>query len=183
MMHEKSRRIVYHYRLEDLARQHPDKPLFLMGDRVVTYDEADRAANRIGRGFAAAGVKKGDRVLVMLPSSIDYALVWLGLCKIGALMVPVNEAYKAGMLQHQANNSGAKVAVIWSGHLKPWRDLGDALTDLETVFVYSDTEGTRPPSPGSSPGQALPHLPARSRSFASAEAGRGGGEEIHVPPP
>jgi crotonobetaine/carnitine-CoA ligase len=145
-MHEKSPRIVYHYLLEDHAQRHPDKPLFLMGDRVVTYAEADRAANRIGRGFAAAGVLKGDRVLVMLPSSIDYALVWLGLCKIGALMVPVNEAYKAGMLQHQANNSGAKVAVIWSGHLKPWLDLGGALTELQMIFVYRGTEASPSPS-------------------------------------
>jgi carnitine-CoA ligase len=135
---EKSRRIVYHYLLEDHARRQPDKPLFLMGDRVVTYAEADRAANRIGRGFLAAGVTKGDRVLVMLPSSIDYALVWLGLSKIGALMVPVNEAYKAGMLQHQANNSGAKLAVIWDGHLKVWHELGDALTALKTVIVYGE---------------------------------------------
>jgi crotonobetaine/carnitine-CoA ligase len=134
----KARQIVYHYLLEDHAKRHPDKPLLLMGDRVMTYAEVDRAANRIGRGFAAQGVVKGDRVLVMLPSSIDYALVWLGLSKIGALMVPVNEAYKAGMLRHQANDSGAKVAVIWNGHLAPWRDIAAELTHLETVFVYSE---------------------------------------------
>jgi crotonobetaine/carnitine-CoA ligase len=133
----KARQIVYHYLLEDHARRHPDKPLLMMGDRVMTYGEVDRAANRIGRGFAGQGVVKGDRVLVMLPSSIDYALVWLGLSKIGALMVPVNEAYKAGMLRHQANDSGAKVAVIWNGHLEPWRDIAAELTHLETVFVYS----------------------------------------------
>ena len=137
-MENKSRSIVYHYLLEDHAKRHPDKPLLMMHDRVMTYAEVDRATNRLGRGFAAAGVVKGDRVLVMLPSSIDYALVWLGLCKIGALMVPVNEAYKAGMLRHQANNSGARVAVIWNGHLKPWRELGSELTELKTVFVYSD---------------------------------------------
>jgi crotonobetaine/carnitine-CoA ligase len=141
---EKSRRIVYHYLLEDHAKRQPDKPLFLMGDRVVTYAEADRTANRIGHGFLAAGVAKGDRVLVMLPSSIDYALVWLGLSKIGALMVPVNEAYKAGMLRHQANNSGAKVAVIWNGHLAPWREIAAELTHLETVFVYSDATLAEP---------------------------------------
>jgi crotonobetaine/carnitine-CoA ligase len=144
----KSRRIVYHYLLEDHARRHPDKPLLLMGDQVMTYAEVDRAANRIGRGFAAHGVVKGDRVLVMLPSSIDYALVWLGLSKIGALMVPVNEAYKGGMLRHQANNSGAKVAVVWNGHLQVWRDLGDALTELKTVFVYAGGEShPHPTSP------------------------------------
>jgi crotonobetaine/carnitine-CoA ligase len=132
----KARQIVFHYLLEDHATRHPDKPLLLMGDRAMSYAEADRAANRIGRGFAAAGVAKGDRVLVMLPSCIDYVLVWLGLSKIGALMVPVNEAYKAGMLQHQANNSGAKIAVVWRSHLQVWRDLGDALTELKTVIVY-----------------------------------------------
>ena len=146
---EKSRRIVYHYLLEDHARRQPDKPLLMMGDRVMTYAEVDRAANSIGRGFAAHGVVKGDRVLVMLPSSIDYALVWLGLCKIGALMVPVNEAYKAGMLRHQANNSGAKVAVIWNGHLAPWRAIAGELNHLETVFVYSDIS----PSPSMGEGR------------------------------
>lgn len=160
-MHEKSRRIVYHYLLEDHASRQPDKPLFLMGDRTVTYGEADRLANAIGRGFAEAGVGKGDRVLVMLPSSIDFALAWLGLCKIGALMVPVNEAYKGGMLQHQANNSGAKVAVIWSGHLKVWRDLGDALTDLQTVFVYNNDD--------------LPVAPSAEKVAAPAEAARPAG--------
>src|ERR1700733_9890540 len=143
----KARQIVYHYLLEDHARRHPDKPLLLMGDRVMTYAEVDRAANRIGRGFMAQGVVKGDRVLVMLPSSIDYALVWLGLSKIGALMVPVNEAYKAGMLRHQANNSGAKVAVIWNGHLTPWREIAGELTHLETVFVYSDATLAEPLRP------------------------------------
>jgi crotonobetaine/carnitine-CoA ligase len=140
---EKSRRIVYHYLLEDHAKRHPDKPLLLMNDRGMSYGEVDRATSRIGRGFAAAGVVKGDRVLVMLPSSIEMILVWLGLCKIGALMVPVNEAYKAGMLQHQVNNSGAKLAVIWNGHLQVWRDIAAELNQLETIFVYSDGSPSR----------------------------------------
>jgi crotonobetaine/carnitine-CoA ligase len=144
---EKSRRIVFHYRLEAHARNHPDKPLLMMNDRVMSYAEVDRAANRIGRGFSDLGVAKGDRVLVMLPSSIDYVLVWLGLCKIGALMVPVNEAYKAGMLQHQANNSGAALAVIWSGHLPVWTDIAAALTELRTVVICEG--GNSSPSPAS----------------------------------
>ncbi len=160
---DKSRRIVYHYLLEDHARRQPDKPLFLMGDRVVTYAEADRAANRIGRGFLAMGVAKGDRVLVMLPSSIDYALVWLGLSKIGALMVPVNEAYKAGMLRHQANNSGAKVAVVWNGHLTPWREIAAELTHLQTVFVYSDATLAEAPPPAAEKNSSIDAACGQSR--------------------
>ncbi|MDB5393382.1 MAG: putative crotonobetaine/carnitine-CoA ligase [Rhodospirillales bacterium] len=142
----KARSIVYHYLLEDHAKRHPDKPLLLMNDRTMTYGEVDRATSRIGRGFAAAGVVKGDRVLVMLPSSIEMVLVWLGLSKIGALMVPVNEAYKAGMLQHQVNNSGARLAVIWNGHLKVWHNTAENLPELTTVFVYQ----------GDTPADAVP---------------------------
>ena len=95
----------------------------------------------------------------MLPSSIEMVLVWLGLSKIGALMVPVNEAYKGGMLRHQANDSGAKVAVIWNGHLAPWRDIASELTQLETIFVYSDgapaqLSGGREGDPGAGCGQS-----------------------------
>jgi crotonobetaine/carnitine-CoA ligase len=143
----KARQIVFHYLLEDHAKRHPDKPLLLMGDRAMSYAEVDRAANRIGRGFAAAGVAKGDRVLVMLPSCIDYVLVWLGLSKIGALMVPVNEAYKAGMLQHQANNSGARLAVVWRSHLQVWRDIAESLEELKTVIVYEGGDGHPHPEP------------------------------------
>ena len=160
---EKSRRIVFHYLLAAHALRHPDKPLLMMHDRLMTYAEVDRATSRIGRGFAAAGVAKGDRVLVMLPSCIDYALVWLGLCKIGALMVPVNEAYKAGMLRHQANDSGAKLAVIWDGHLAVWEDIADSLPELRTVFVYAGFEREAavppPPSPPPSRGRASDHVP------------------------
>jgi crotonobetaine/carnitine-CoA ligase len=135
---QKSRELVFHYLVERLAKSQPGKPLLVMNDKSMTYAEVDRAANRIGRGFAEAGVAKGDRVLVMLPNSIDYVLVWLGLCKIGALMVPVNEAYKAGMLLHQANDSGARLAVIWNAHLPVWHDIADRLTDLAQIFVYPD---------------------------------------------
>jgi crotonobetaine/carnitine-CoA ligase len=160
---EKSRRIVFHYLLAAHALRHPDKPLLMMHDRLMTYAEVDRATSRIGRGFAAAGVAKGDRVLVMLPSCIDYALVWLGLCKIGALMVPVNEAYKAGMLRHQANDSGATLAVIWDGHLAVWEAIADSLPDLRTVFVYAgsgrEAPVPPPPTPPPSRGRASDHVP------------------------
>jgi crotonobetaine/carnitine-CoA ligase len=170
----KARQIVYHYLLEDHAKRHPDKPLLLMSDRTMTYAEVDRSTSRIGRGFAAAGVVKGDRVLVMMPSSIDYVLVWLGLSKIGALMVPVNEAYKAGMLQHQVNNSGARLAVIWGAHLKVWQDLGDALTELKTVVVY-EGGGSHPHLASPLNGEGHESEAAASRALPHDGGGLGGG--------
>ena len=136
----KSRKLVYHYLLEEHARQTPDKPCLVMSDRTLTWAETDREANRWGRGLALAGISKGDRVLVMIPSGIEHVVIWLGLCKIGALIVPVNEAYKGNMLLHQANDSGARFAIVDQAHLPHWHALGANLTSLQTVAVHGDME-------------------------------------------
>lgn len=137
---EKSRGLVFHYLLEDHARRIPDKPCLLMDYRTVTWGELDREVNRRARGLAARGVRKGDRVLVMITSGIDHVVVWLALSKLGALTVPVNDAYKGAMLGHQANDAEASLAIVHARHLAHWEAIGEQLTALKTVVVYPDLE-------------------------------------------
>ena len=137
-MHPKDRARVFHYILEDHAARQPDKPFLVMRERMLSYAETDAMANRVARGFGRLDVAKGDRVLVMMPTGIDFLLVWLGLCKIGALMSPVNEAYVKRMLQHQASDAAAKVAVVAHGYLERWVEVADGLPALERVVLYDD---------------------------------------------
>jgi carnitine-CoA ligase len=138
---EKSRRLVFHYLVEDHARATPDKPCLVMDDRVLTYAEVEAEANRWARGLARHGVRKGDRVLLMIPSGIEHVLIWLGLCKLGALMVPVNEAYKGNMLRHQASDSAAAIAIVDQMHLPRWVEVAQGLPDLKVVALYPDLAG------------------------------------------
>ena len=135
---EKSGRLVFHYLLEDRARATPGKACLVMNDRVLTYLEVETETNRWARGLVRRGVRKGDRVLVMIPSGIDYVLIWLGLCKLGALMVPVNEAYKGNMLRHQASDSAATLAIIDRTHLPRWTEIAAGLPELKVVALYPD---------------------------------------------
>jgi crotonobetaine/carnitine-CoA ligase len=136
--HRKSRELVFHYLVEERARRTPDKVCLVMNNRRLTYAEIDAEANRWARGLQNRGVRKGDRVLVMIPSGIEHVLIWLGLCKLGALMVPVNEAYKGNMLKHQVNDSAAELAIVDERHLPHWRDLQGDLLSLKAVAVYPD---------------------------------------------
>ena len=102
----KSRERVFHYLVEDHAKRMPDKPCLVMNDRVLTYGELDREINRWARGLAARGVTKGDRVLVMITSGIEHVAIWQAISRLGALIVPVNEAYKGAMLLHQGGKPG-----------------------------------------------------------------------------
>ena len=134
--HPKDRALVFHYLLEDYARSQPDKPFLMTREATLSYAGANAAANRLARGLSALGVQKSDRVLVMMPSGLDFALTWFALCKLGALMSPVNNAYLGAMLSHQAADTGAKLALVADEFLERWHLVCNELPDLAHVVVY-----------------------------------------------
>ena len=66
----------------------------------------------MANGFNDAGVKAGDTVLIMLPDTVDYIVIWCALSKLGAIEVPVNVHYRGGILTHVVNDSLAKMMVV-----------------------------------------------------------------------
>ncbi len=125
--------------LELRARTHADKPFLRYMDRAPrTFSEVNRIANRVAWGLAELGVRRGDRVLIMLPNCLEYLWVWWGANKLGAAQVPVNNAYKGAFLQHVANNSGARLMVIDRELAGRLCDIEAQLTSLETVLVYDE---------------------------------------------
>ena len=131
---------VFHYLLEDRAAAAAQKPCLVMGDRSLTWREADAEVNRWANGLSAAGIGKGDRVLLMIPAGIEHVLIWLGLCKIGAIMVPVNDAYKGAMLRHQVNDSEAGLAIVAQRHVPVWTDLADDLPHLRRIAIFDGAD-------------------------------------------
>jgi carnitine-CoA ligase len=139
----KSDDLVFHYRLARQADRTPDRALLREGDRRLSYAEVDATTNGIGRGLANLGVRKRDTVLVMLPSGIDFVLLWLGLSKIGAILVPINEAYRGNVLLHQVNGSAARLMVVHAKHLPRLVDLAPQLASLEHVVLAGGSAADR----------------------------------------
>ncbi len=142
-MNRDDRSLVLSCVLEDHARAQPDKPFLVTRERQLTYAETDRLANRIGRGLQALGIGKGDRLLVMMPSGIDFAMLWFACMKTGILFCPVNEAYLGNMLAHQIRDSGARHAAVGHGLLERWVEVAAEIPDLAEVVLYDD--GTEAP--------------------------------------
>jgi crotonobetaine/carnitine-CoA ligase len=138
---------VLHYLLAERARRMPEKPFLIAGDRVLSYRDAEEESNRWAHGLAGKRVGRGDRVLLMIPSGIEHVLVWFALCKLGALVVPVNEAYRGAMLRHQANGSGAEFAIVAAGHAGRWADLAAELPKLKEVALFPEAADPPPTAP------------------------------------
>ncbi|MBI4562107.1 MAG: AMP-binding protein, partial [Candidatus Rokubacteria bacterium] len=130
--------------LQHWARRQPERPfLQFMEEPPLSYGEVDRRVNRIAHGLLGLGVRRGDRVLIMLPNSIDFMLTWWAANRIGAIEVSVNNAYKGYFLEHLVNNSGARVMVVAREFLDHLSASEEKLTHLEVLVVH-DGKGTAP---------------------------------------
>ena len=77
-----------------------------------TYAALNRRVNGIAGNLLRLGVRKGTHVAVMLPNIPVFPALWLALARIGAVMVPVNIAYRERELAFVLNDSEAEFLVI-----------------------------------------------------------------------
>jgi len=98
---------------EQAFEKYPDKPSFTCMDKVLTYRDLDHLSAR----FAAflqndLGLKKGDRLALMMPNILQYPIALIGGLRAGLTIVNVNPLYTARELEHQLKDSGAETIVI-----------------------------------------------------------------------
>lgn len=113
-------------------------------DETVSFAETNRIANQLAHGFLDHGVEKGQRVLLMLPNSLEYLFLWFGLSKMGGVEVPVNTDYKKQSLTHVANLTEAEMGVFHEKFVPRLTEVEDDLDYLETVAVLGADETPAP---------------------------------------
>ncbi|MEU1511023.1 long-chain fatty acid--CoA ligase [Streptomyces sp. NPDC005811] len=99
--------------LVDTAARQPDRPALRLGERVVTYAELDRASARAAALLRAEGVRPGDRVALMLPNVPEFVVLYYGVLRAGAVVVPMNPLLKARETEYHLTDSGASLLFEW----------------------------------------------------------------------
>lgn len=98
--------------ISDTARQRPEHPASLFKGASLSYGEWERLSDACAAGLAALGVKKGDRVALVLPNLPQLLIAELGAWKAGAIAVPMNPLYTEHELEHCFQECGAETAVV-----------------------------------------------------------------------
>jgi long-chain acyl-CoA synthetase len=98
--------------VEDAAKQRPGHPFLFFKGVTVSYGEMVRLFNIFGAALQANGVKKGDRVAILLPNCPQGFIASFGAWKAGAIPVPLNPMYTEYELEHSLKECGAEVAVV-----------------------------------------------------------------------
>jgi long-chain acyl-CoA synthetase len=100
--------------LEEAARRYGRKTAITLGEERLSYTELDDASNKVANALTKTGVRKGDRVAMLLPNSPEFVIIYFGVVKIGGIAVPLDVRYKIDELASLFDNSQPKVLVTES---------------------------------------------------------------------
>jgi long-chain acyl-CoA synthetase len=140
--------------MEQAMRRYADLPAMRCAGKTLRYADIDRQS----RHFAAflqcrLGVKKGDRIAVMSPNLLAFPIAFLGIIRAGAIQVNVNPLYTPRELEHQLNDAGAEIIVVFNGASGTVAEVMSH-TGLKTVITVGVGDGS---------GVALPSPPVDAR--------------------
>ncbi len=111
--------ITLHHLLEEASRRFPDvtSTLFpgVLGDaNRISFQEMDQLANKFANALIQLGVKKGDRVALLLPNCPQFVIAYFAVLKAGGIVVATNPLYSARELEEQLYDCGAETVVTLS---------------------------------------------------------------------
>lgn len=98
--------------LRRAAAEAPDSTALWFKGRRMSYRELEQESDAFARGLLGLGVRKGERVALLLPNSPQMLIAEFGIWKAGALAVPMNPLYSETELEHAFRECGAVAAVV-----------------------------------------------------------------------
>lgn len=123
---------------EKSVNRNPDKIFFISKDKRKTYKDFLATVNRVANGFLSLGIRKGDKIAILLPNCLEFPYSWLAANVIGAVMVPVNTRFVAEEIKYILNHSEARALVTAKRHLEGIEAIRKDLAHLEMIFTIDE---------------------------------------------
>ena len=101
---------LYQY-FKECTADYPDLVALVYFDNEITYSSLNEKINLTAAALDSLGVKKGDRVALMLPNCPQYVYAFYACMKLGAVVVQVNPLYTPDELEYILNDCGAEVFI------------------------------------------------------------------------
>ncbi|MCB8967348.1 MAG: long-chain fatty acid--CoA ligase [Ardenticatenaceae bacterium] len=101
--------------LENNIQENPSKTAVIFGSSRFSYAQINGAANQIANGLKAAGIVKGDKVALSCPNLPYFPMIYYGILKAGATVVPLNVLLKHREIAYHLKDSDAKAYFCFEG--------------------------------------------------------------------
>jgi long-chain acyl-CoA synthetase len=126
--------------LSDTATEYPDRTAIVLGGTRLSYRQVEGASSQVANLLAMSGVRPGDTVALTCPNLPYFAIVYYGILKAGAAVVPLNVLFKPREIAYHLADSKAKVYLAFEGTpelpMGAWAQEGfDATESCESLFL------------------------------------------------
>ena len=134
--------------MEAAMQRYAAKPALRSFGQTLSYADVDCLSRDFAAWLQAQGVKKGDRIAVMTPNILAFPVAMIGIARAGAVQVNVNPLYTPRELEHQLNDAGAAMIVIFSGSTPTLAEIV-ARTPVKSIVTAGPalSAGSQLPSP------------------------------------
>ena len=151
--------------LEGSAQRFPEREAIVLGDTRLTYAQVNGAANQVANLLVSRGIQPGDKVALSCPNLPYFTIVYFGILKAGATVVPLNVLLKGREVAYHLADSDAKAYFCFQG--TPELAIGaegkagfDQTDSCEHFFVITVDPAAESPIEGAETmGQALAGQP------------------------
>jgi long-chain acyl-CoA synthetase len=116
--------------IEEAFAKYRNRKAYVCMDKSIRFGEVDDTSKALAAYLQSKGLKKGDRVALMMPNVLQYPVAIAAVLRAGYVVVNVNPLYTPRELEHQLKDSGAKAIVI----------LENFVTTLEQVISKTDVK-------------------------------------------
>ncbi|MGH7717820.1 MAG: AMP-binding protein [Gemmatimonadaceae bacterium] len=112
--------------------------------REYSFGDLAMLSNRLANGLAGLGVKRGDRVAIVLPQGVETGIAHLAIYKLGAIAVPMSGLLGPEALSFRLADCDARLMLTDAAHLEPLATIAETMDGTELVCV----DGVSPPHHG-----------------------------------
>jgi len=135
--------------VEEKCKEYSNQVAIVYQGKEITYRELNRNVNLLASGLKQLGIKRKDRVAVMLPNIPEFIYCFFACQKIGAVTVPFNTMYKRGEIIHILRDSGARAILCLSNFVPLINEIRPEVPQLEYIIstgertlTFADPEST-----------------------------------------
>ena len=119
------------------AREHPERTAILGEPSRFSYSQVEEAVCRAANALRECGCQPGERVLIVLPDSLEFIAAFFGAAKLGAIAVPVNSLARAGDYSYYTADTGARIAIVHVSAMAEFSRI-DAALELRALAVSGE---------------------------------------------
>lgn len=124
--------------LLDASGQFADRPAVKLDDSILTYAELDDLSARVAGRLRAQSIAPGDHVGIMLPNVAAFPVLYYGVLRAGAVVVPMNPLLKSREVEHYLRDSGAGLVFAWETSASEAAAAAQTV-GAETVVISADS--------------------------------------------